>query len=436
MHKGLCALLWLATLLLVAWAWNLKDPHLLAIRPYESALLISLCLLLVLLFRRYQGRRACILGASLLLCSGSLAAYGEWSLLRQKAAVQAGELSAARAVGAHLLVGYSDIDELRMLIGQGVVAGVFITRRNLQDKTLAQLQSDIADLQQLRQNSGLPALLIASDQEGGLVSHLSPPLPQRAALASLLTDSPGSEQQLLRAEQYGAVQGAELAKLGINLNFSPVVDIKPDTAGQLLDFHSHIGRRAIASDPSTVSTIALGYSRGLQSQGVLPTLKHFPGLGRVNADTHHFSANLDATLADLSQLDWRPFREVAGQTRALIMLGHVVLSSIDPDNLVATSPRVIEDVLRGQWQHQGVLITDDLTMAAAYNRGLCNVAVAGLNAGVDLLLVSYDHEKVYPLLDCLSQAHANGTLDRQQLQRSAQRLAEQQRWLSETRPQP
>ncbi|QKE63339.1 glycoside hydrolase family 3 protein [Aquipseudomonas campi] len=436
MRKGLSALLWLATLLLAVWAWNLKDPHLLALRPYESALLIGLCLLLALLFQRCQGRLAGILGVTVLLGSAGLSAYGEWTLLRQKAAVHAGELSGARVVGAHLLVGYSDLDELRVLVGRGMVAGVFITRRNLQGKTLEQLQTEIGELQQLRHASGLPPLLIASDQEGGLVSHLSPLLPQRAPLASLLADSPTAEQQLLRAEQYGAVQGAELARLGINLNFSPVVDIKPDTPGQLLDFHSRISQRAIASDPGTVSTIALGYSRGLQSQGVLPTLKHFPGLGGVSADTHHFSANLDTPLADLSQRDWRPFREVAGQTRALIMLGHVVLSAIDPDNLVATSPQLIEDLLRSQWQHQGVLITDDLTMAAAYNRGLCTVAVGGLNAGVDLLLVSYDHEKVYPLLDCLSQAYAHGTLDQDQLQRSAQRLAEQQRWLSATHPQP
>lgn len=436
MRKALSALFWFASLLLAVWAWNLKDPHLLALRPYESALLIALCLLLALLSQRHQGRLASVLGVTVLLGCAGLAAYGEWTLLRQKAAVQAGELNGAQVIGAHLLVGYGDIDELRMLVGQGMVAGVFITRRNVQDKTFAQLQAEIAELQQLRHAAGLPALLIASDQEGGLVSHLSPLLPQRVPLASLLADAPTREQQLQRAEQYGAAQGAELARLGINLNFSPVVDIKPDTPGQLLDFHSRIGQRAIASDAGTVSTIALGYSRGLQSQGVLPTLKHFPGLGRVSADTHHFSASLDAPLAELNQWDWRPFNEVAGQTRSLIMLGHVVLSAIDPDNLVATSPRVIEDLLRGKWQHQGVLITDDLTMAAAYNRGLCTVAVEALNAGVDLLLVSYDHEKVYPLLGCLSQAHANGTLDQEQLQRSARRLAEQQRWLSKTRPQP
>lgn len=430
-RPSLSYLLWLATLLLTAWAWNLKDPPLLPIRPYESALLIGLSLLLGTLFYRYQKHLARLLGFALLLTSASLASHGEWALRQQQAAVHNGQLAGAQAVGAHLLVGYSTIAELRPLVSQGLIAGIFVTQRNLQGKSLEQLRNEIRGLQQLRQAAGLPPLLVASDQEGGLVSHLSPPLPQRAPLTSLLEGSPTPEQQLLRAEQYGAAQGAELAGLGINLNFSPVVDLKPDGQEQLLDFHSRIGQRSIASDPSQVGNIALGYSRGLQSQGVLPTLKHFPGLGQVSGDTHHFSASLDAPVAELSQRDWRPFREVAGQTKALIMLGHVVLSDLDPDNLVASSPQVIDGLLRGQWQFQGVLITDDLSMAAAYNRGLCAVATKSLNAGVDLLLVSYDHEKVYPLLDCLSRAHTSGELEQDMLSRSARRLAEQQRWLSD-----
>jgi len=104
------------------------------------------------------------------------------------------------------------------------------------------------------------------------------------------------------------------------------------------------------------------------------------------------------------------------------MLGHVVLDELDAEHLVSNSPALVQGVIREQWQHQGVLITDDLTMAAAYNRGLCEVGVGALNAGVDLLLVSYDHEKIYPLLDCLDRARADGRLDLDRLQQSRARL--------------
>jgi beta-N-acetylhexosaminidase len=102
----------------------------------------------------------------------------------------------------------------------------------------------------------------------------------------------------------------------------------------------------------------------------------------------------------------------------------VVLSALDPTHPVSSSATVVQGVIRGDWGHQGVLITDDLTMAAAYNRGLCEVTIDALNAGVDLLLLAYDYEKFYPSMYCALQAAADGRIDLAELGRSDDRLAQ------------
>jgi beta-N-acetylhexosaminidase len=102
-------------------------------------------------------------------------------------------------------------------------------------------------------------------------------LPALSTLAEL-----PSAQRAARAEQYGRQHGRELAGLGINLNFAPVLDLRPAEVHARFDFNTLIGQRAISVDPGVVADIALPYVRGLESFGVGATVKHFPGLGRRN----------------------------------------------------------------------------------------------------------------------------------------------------------
>ena len=128
-------------------------------------------------------------------------------------------------------------------------------------------------------------------------------------------------------------------------------------------------------------------------------------------------------MAELEKHDWLPFRQVAAQGNALIMVGHVILTQVDPQNPASFSKAVVDGIIRQGWGYQGVVVTDDLTMSAAYNHGLCHVMVSSLNAGVDLLLVSYDYEKYYQAMYCASRAYEDGQLDRQMLDISDKRLA-------------
>jgi beta-N-acetylhexosaminidase len=187
-------------------------------------------------------------------------------------------------------------------------------------------------------------LIVAADQEGGIVSHLSPPLTAIPSLSTLADLSPDIRAK--KAEDFGHTHGQELATLGVNQDFAPVLDLRPEASRYR---YTLIDQRAISGDPATVADIALDYVRGLEAFNVGATVKHFSGLGRVRADTHHCSADLDTPLAVLEASDWRPLRDVLAGSKARLMIGHVTLTSVDPDRPASHSKRVISGIIRQKW---------------------------------------------------------------------------------------
>jgi beta-N-acetylhexosaminidase len=170
-----------------------------------------------------------------------------------------------------------------------------------------------------------------------------------------------------------------------------------------------------------VAQIGLAYVQGLNAFGVAATVKHFPGLGRVRTDTHHFAANLDVPVAALEETDWRPFREVLAASNVQIMVGHVTLTEVDPERPASHSRRVIDGIIRQKWDYQGIVVTDDLVMGAVYNH-LCTAVVEALNAGADLLLIAYDGSQFYRAFACASEAFSRHELDLAALRDSEARL--------------
>src|SRR5262249_50206674 len=264
---------------------------------------------------------------------------------------------------------------------------------------------------------------IAADQEGGIVSRLSPPLVQQPRIATLVTDHADPAERRAAVAQYAATQGQGLASLGINLNFAPVVDLDFQAADPN-DRYTRISERAISSDPQVVSDVAEQYCATLQQSGVRCTLKHFPGLGRVRGDTHLESADLKLSVDELRKSDWLPFRTVMRHGDAFTMLSHVHLTAIDPAHPVSFSRAVIAGLIRNEWKHDGILVTDDLSMLAAYDRpgGLAGGSVEALNAGVDLILICYDWPQFFVVMHALIAADRAGTLQPAALARSDTRL--------------
>lgn len=410
---------------------KLRTPLLASLRAELLWLLpLALGVLLVLNLSKWhrntrQHRRHLACWGLLALCGAGLALMvtAEVRYHQAQRAVLTGDPAQLARLGQHLVVGYRDFDSVKTLVEKQAIGGIFISHRNLQGPSLQPLRDQIAALQAIRQAQALPPLWVATDQEGGIVSRLSPPLTLLPPLSDIVDQSATLAERQQRVTAYGDTHGRELAALGINLNFAPVVDlnkgiVNPD------DKYSVIYRRAISADQAVVTAAAKDYCSALFSHGVYCTLKHFPGLGRLNADTHLTSAHLDTPVAELAQDDWRPFQQIMGTAGAMTMLGHPLLTAVDDQHPVSFSAAVVQDILRQQWGYDGVLITDDFCMGAVFDSrdGATGAAVKALNAGVDLILVSYDADLYYPVMAALIKAEQGDRLSPDRLAESRVRL--------------
>ena len=418
-----------AALLVAATQW--RSPVLAGWRTAELAVLIAGPLVLTCAAWRARaapvpGRRlaaALRIGAGLLaVLALAVTAMTEARFQRDRYLVLNAEPGRLARLGRHVVVGYRDLDDLRALVERRAVAGVFVTARNVEGLSADEVRSTIAALQDIRTRQGAPPLWIATDEEGGAVSRLSPPLARRPPLSSLAGGAAPQANDFARAQAYGAAQGRDLARLGINLNFAPVVDLNRSLVNPQ-DRYTRIYQRAISADPAVVTAVARRYCAGLGESGVRCTLKHFPGLGGVFDDTHVGGAELATALADLAAADWVPFRALM-QDGTFAMLAHVRLNAVDGDRPASLSKRVVTGLLREAWGYDGVLITDDFSMGAIAGgrAGVGGAAVAALDAGVDLLLVAYDPDQYYPLMAALLRADRAGELSADLIARSAARL--------------
>jgi beta-N-acetylhexosaminidase len=351
------------------------------------------------------------------------AATLEGQFLYKRHAVLSADAGQLEKLGRHVLVGYRDPSMLNALIERRAAAGVFLSALNVEGKSVVAVGQEVAAMQDIRRRQKLDPLWIATDQEGGAVSRLSPPLARMPALAEIVALHRDQAERQLAVAQYAARQGRELASMGVNLNFAPVVDlnhgiVNPD------DRLSRIASRAISSDAAVVTDVARRYCATLLMTGVHCTLKHFPGLGRVYDDTHKVTAQLDASAAELEASDWVPFRQMMSENAAFTMLGHARLMALDKDRPASFSQAVVKEMLRENWRHDGVLITDDFSMGAVTlsREGAAGGAIEALNAGVDLILVSYDPDQYFYIMDALLKADRDGRLRPEMLEASDARL--------------
>ncbi len=217
------------------------------------------------------------------------------------------------------------------------------------------------------------------DQEGGRVQRLGPPhwpsYPPGAAYGALYD----RDQNLgLAAARLGArLIAADLAAVGVDVNCTPIADVPVAGADPV------VGDRAYGTDPVKVAAISGAIAEGLDEGGVLPVLKHIPGHGRATADSHHRLPVVGTDRATLEATDFAAFRPLAALP--LGMTAHVVFSAIDPVAPATTSATIVRDVIRDSIGFGGLLMSDDISMAAL-SGSLGERARAALAAGCDMVL--------------------------------------------------
>ena len=292
------------------------------------------------------------------------------------------------------MVGTVLTEEDRDRLRHPAAGAVVLFARNYENSQ--QLSTLVEEVQKLRE----PALLVCVDHEGGRVQRFREgftAIPAMRQLGRLWDRDKELAKEAARGAAY--IIGAELGAHGIDLSFAPVLDL--DYGGS-----SVIGDRALHFDPNAVGVLGGAIVQGFADAGMGAVGKHFPGHGFATADTHSDVARDERTFAEILKKDIAPYRAAFQAGLAGVMPAHVIFPQCDSEP-AGYSKYWLQDVLRGKLGFQGVIFSDDLSMAGASTVGGPPArARAALAAGCDMVLLCNDPEGQSKLLFSLSDAPA------------------------------
>ncbi|MDH5762856.1 MAG: beta-N-acetylhexosaminidase [Nitrospinota bacterium] len=301
--------------------------------------------------------------------------------------------------------------ETEELIRKYHVGGLILFSRNYENPE--QLYTLIRDAQDVAASSstGLP-LFISVDQEGGRVARLTEPFTQYPPFCCL--GNSGSEDL---ARRFGQSLAAELADVGINMDYAPVLDVHTNPDNPI------IGDRAIGSDPETVAKLANAFIEGFRAKNMIPVGKHFPGHGDTHLDSHLDLPTVDRDAATLEAVELLPFKETIARGLEVIMTAHVIYTAWDKDNPATFSKTILQDILRKRLGFQGIIMSDDLEMKAVENYFPFEAFPRmGVEAGLDMFLICNNVDKVRTLHDQLTRDVNKGTIPTAPIQQSVERI--------------
>lgn len=278
-------------------------------------------------------------------------------------------------------------------------------------------------LQNLQAECDIP-LFLCVDEEGGSVSRI-------ASNAKMDWEGVVSMEELgqtgdtAQAERVGEELGKKLKELGFQVDFAPVSDVAGTSDVETLDVQSsqatELSGRMLGSTPKLVADMVKQLVKGITSEGVCATLKHFPGQGSASSDTHVSSAVVDKTIDELRASDFVPFASGIKAGAQFVMMSHESLRSVTGDNTPACmSSLIIQDILREELGFENIVVTDAMNMVpitAQYTSA--EAAVNCIAAGVDMILMPQDLESAY---DGVLDAVADGTLSEETIDTSVRRI--------------
>ena len=252
--------------------------------------------------------------------------------------------------------------------------GFILFKRNCDDAD--QIRALVDDFREAVNDA---SALILIDQEGGRVQRLTPPLcPHYPAARRFATLHSADAVKGLEAARSGArLIARDLRSLGIRVNCAPVLDV-PVTGA-----HDIIGDRAYGGTVDEIAALGRAVAEGYLEGGILPVIKHIPGHGRAEVDSHASLPVINATRDELSRTDFVPFRALSDMP--LGMTAHILIPDIDKDAPASASARIIDEIIRGDIGFDGLLMCDDLGMGAL-NGTMRERARAVLDAGCDVAL--------------------------------------------------
>ncbi|WP_010098299.1 beta-N-acetylhexosaminidase [Ornithinibacillus scapharcae] len=304
--------------------------------------------------------------------------------------------------------GTTPTPETKKLIKDYHVGGIIFFSDNL--TSYKQSLALINVLKQLNSVNEIP-LFLSVDQEGGRVTRL-PGLEEHPSNKEI-----GLQDDPRLSYQYGSILAKELLAFGMNVNFAPVVDVNNNPKNPV------IGDRAFGNNVPLVSRLSIPMMKGMKDNQIIPVIKHFPGHGDTEVDSHLELPRIDKTMQELQQVELVPFKEAIAEGAEVVMVAHILFPQLDSQYPSSMSKPIITDLLREKLGFNGVIITDDMMMDAIENHyEIGEAAVQSVKAGSDILLISEHYEDIVRAIDAVKGAVENGEISEKRIDESVERI--------------
>lgn len=319
-------------------------------------------------------------------------------------------MSLEEKIGQMIVAGFDGKElnsEINKLVNELKVGGVILFSRNIEDSAqLKKLNSDISRL------SKDIELFISIDEEGGRVSRLPNDISKFKSSKEI-----GDTKDTNYAYENGKNIGNTLAEYKFNMDFAPVLDIYSNPKNTV------IGDRAFGSDEKIVSSMGIATMNGIKESGVIPVVKHFPGHGDTEVDSHFGLPIVHKSLSKLEKFEFVPFKKAIDEGCDAVMISHIILEKIDNENPVTLSKKVVTDILREKLGFSGVVITDDMHMKAiTENFSIKQASIKSIKAGVDIILIGSDISSTKSTIEEIKKSVENNEISEKRINESVYKI--------------
>lgn len=320
-------------------------------------------------------------------------------------------MSLEEKIGQLLIVGIDNevfSDRELYQLNTNKVGGFIFFSRNIRDE-----DQFLTIVNQLKvENPSEIPLFLAIDEEGGMVSRLSSfygNLPDVKSLGDLNKEEVSYE--------YGVNLGKRLSQLGLNLNFAPVLDINSNPDNPV------IGSRSFGNTAEIVEKHGMEVFQGIESQGIISTVKHFPGHGDTSVDSHYNLPIVNKDKEELMELELRPFIKAIEEEIEMIMIAHILYSALDSETPSTMSETIMQDLLRTELGYENIIISDDMTMGAITENYTIEVAsVEFLKNGGDILLICHGEDNPSLVIEAIKDSIENDEITIDEIEEKVYRI--------------
>ncbi len=321
-------------------------------------------------------------------------------------------MTVEQKAGQLMVVGFDGTtinSHIKKMIVNHHAGGIILYKKNI--TSAEQVHSLLNELKGLT-DKDRPPIWLSVDQEGGSVNRMPNEIEKVDAPGNI-----GNKNNAEAAYRSGQALGLQLKTLGFNWDFAPVLDINSNPKNPV------IGNRSYGTTDKDAALYGIEAMKGIQSQQVATSIKHFPGHGDTSVDSHRDLPVITKTKKELEKFELKPFAAALKEQPDSVMIGHLLIPDIDKELPASLSQAVITDWLRKELKYDGVVITDDLTMGGiTKHRSISDAALQAIKAGVDVLLVGHDPKAQQEVWNRVVSAVQTGEIEEQRLDESVERI--------------